>query len=230
MSKTAWIVSIALLILLAGGTYLRNFLGVEWSPESVRAVVRDAGIWAPLIFITLVAFRLVVLIPSQILLAAAGLLFGAALGAVYGAIGMTLSAVLNFAVVRIAGVDRIREQFPPRFARALDIAQSKLGAGALVVASGYPIGPISAFQIGAALTGMSFLSFVVAVGIGSSVRAATYSYLGSTLFDGYRLIYGAAALFAAAAIPLLFPGPRARILELFAIAKKNRDHDDQEKV
>jgi len=228
MSKTAWIVPIALLILLAGGTYLRNFLGVEWSPESVRTVVHDAGIWAPLLFITLVTFRLVVLIPSQILLAAAGLLFGAALGAVYGAIGMTLSAVLNFAAVRIAGVDRIREQFPPRFSGALDVAQSKLGAGALVIASGYPIGPISAFQIGAALTGMSFLSFVVAVGVGSSVRAATYSYLGSTLFDGYRLIYGAAALFATAAIPLLFPGPRARILEIFATAMKNRSQDDQE--
>jgi len=229
MSKTAWIVLIALLILLVGGTYLRNFLGVDWSPESVRTTVRDAGIWAPLFFITLVTFRLVVLIPSQILLAAAGLLFGAALGAVYGAIGMTLSAILNFSAVRIAGVDRIREQFPPRFAGALDIAQSKLGVGALVIASGYPVGPISAFQIGAALTGMSFLSFVVAVGVGSSVRAATYAYLGSTLLDGYRLIYGAAALFAAAAIPLLFPGPRARIMEIFATATKNRNQDDQEK-
>ncbi|MBW2287084.1 MAG: TVP38/TMEM64 family protein [Deltaproteobacteria bacterium] len=228
MSRTAWIVSIALLILLAGSTYLRNFLGVEWSPESVRATVRDAGIWAPLLFIALVTFRLVILVPSQILLAAAGLLFGAALGALYGAIGMTLSAILNFAAVRVAGIDRIREQLPRRFSGALDVAQSKLGAGALVLASGYPVGPISAFQIGAALTGMSFLSFVVAVSIGSAVRAATYSYLGSTLFDGYRLIYGAAAVFAAAAIPLLFPGPRARILAIFATAMGNREPNGQE--
>ena len=228
MSRTAWIVSIALLVLLAGGTYLRNFLGVEWSPESVRATVRDAGIWAPLLFIALVTFRLAILVPSQILLAAAGLLFGAALGAVYGAIGMTLSAILNFAVVRVAGIDRIREQFPPRFSGALDLAKSKLGVGAVAIASGYPVGPISAFQIGAALTGMSFLSFVVAVVIGSSVRAATYSYLGSTLFEGYQVIYGAAAVFAAAAIPLLFPGPRARILAIFATAMENRKRNDKE--
>jgi uncharacterized membrane protein YdjX (TVP38/TMEM64 family) len=228
VSRTAWIISIALLLLLAGASYLRTLLGVEWSPESVRATVRDAGIWAPLLFITLVTFRLVILVPSQILLAAAGLLFGASLGAVYGAIGMTLSAVVNFAAVRLAGIDRIREQFPPRFGGALDIAQSKFGVGALVITSGYPVGPISAFQIGAALTGMSFLSFVVAVAVGSSVRAATYSYLGSTLFDGNRLIYGAAAVFAAAAIPLLFPGPRARILAIFATATKDLKHDDQE--
>jgi uncharacterized membrane protein YdjX (TVP38/TMEM64 family) len=229
VSRTAWIVSIALVILLAGGSYLRNFLGVEWSPESVRAAVRDAGIWAPVFFIALVTFRLVILVPSQILLAAAGLLFGAALGALYGAIGMTLSAIVNFAAVRIAGIDRIREQLPPRFAGALDIARSKLGVGALVIASGYPVGPISAFQIGGALTGMSFLSFVVAVSIGSAVRAATYSFLGSTLFDGYRLIYGAGAVFAAAAIPLLFPVPRARILAIFETAMKHRKRKDQER-
>jgi uncharacterized membrane protein YdjX (TVP38/TMEM64 family) len=228
VSKNAWIVSIALLILLAGGTYLRNFLGVEWSPESVRMTVRDAGIWAPLLFITLVTFRLVILVPSQILLAAAGLLFGAAFGALYGAIGMTLSAVLNFAAVRVAGIDRIREQLPQRFSSALDVAQSKLGAGALVIASGYPVGPISAFQIGGALTGMPFLTFVVAVAVGSTVRAATYSYLGSTLFDGYQLIYGAAAVMATATIPLLFPGPRARILAIFATARGNRERNDQE--
>lgn len=225
MSRTAWIASIALVVLLAGGATLRNYLGIEWSPDSVRETVRDAGIWAPLFFIALVTLRLVILVPSQILLAAAGLLFGASLGALYGAIGMTLSAILNFATVRVAGIDRIREQLPPRFRGALDIAQSKLGAGALLIASGYPVGPISAFQIGAALTGMSFLSFVVAVAIGSAVRAAAYSYLGSTLFDGYRLIYGSAALFATAVIPLLFPRPRARILAIFATARKNRERN-----
>ena len=100
--------------------------------------------------------------------------------------------------------------------------------GAVAIASGYPLGPISAFQIGAALTGMSFLSFVVAVAIGSSVRAATYSYLGSTLFEGYQVIYGATAVFATAAIPLLFPGPRARILAIFATAMENRKRNDKE--
>jgi len=229
VSRTAWIVSIGLLILLAGGTYLRNLFGVEWSPESVRSTVRDAGIWAPLLFIALVTFRLVILVPSQILLTASGLLFGAALGALYGAIGMTLSAIVNFAAVRVAGIDRIREQLPPRFGGALDTAKSKLGAGALLIASGYPVGPISAFQIGAALTGMSFLSFIVAVSLGSVVRAATYSYLGSTLFDGYRLIYGAVAVFVAAGVPLLFPRPRARILAIFATAMENWKRNHQEK-
>jgi uncharacterized membrane protein YdjX (TVP38/TMEM64 family) len=218
--------TIALAILLAGGSFLRNALGIEWSPESVRETVRDAGLWAPALFITLVTFRLVILIPSQILLAAAGLLFGATLGAVYGAIGMTLSAVLTFTIVRIAGIDRIREQLPPRFSGALDVARSNLGAGALVIASGYPVGPISAFQIGAALTGMTFFTFVVAVAIGSTIRAATYSYLGSTLFDGYRLLYGAAALLVVAAIPLLFPRPRARILALFANLVENAKRAD----
>jgi uncharacterized membrane protein YdjX (TVP38/TMEM64 family) len=229
VSRKAWIASIALVVLLAGGTWLRAALGVEWSPESVRATVREAGIWAPLVFIALVTFRLVILIPSQILLTAAGLLFGAAAGTLYGAIGMTLSAIIIFAVVRIAGIDRIREQLPPKFSDALTIVRSNLGAGVLMIASGYPVGPISAFQTGAALSGMGFLTFLAAVATGGTVRAAAYSYFGSTLFDGTRLISGAAVLAFVALAPLAFPRARARIMALFENLYAKTDLDEREK-
>ena len=218
MTKTAWIASIALGTLLVGGTFLRDALGLDWSTASVRALVDGFGVWAPLLFISLVTFRLIVMIPSQILLAAAGLLFGVKMGTIYGALGMTLSALLNFAVVRVAGIDAIRDRLPRRLDGAIAAARSNVGAGALAIAAGYPVGPISAFQVGAALTGMTFLSYSVAVAAGSTVRAATYSYFGSTLFEGRQLLAGAAVVVAAAILPLLFPGSRARLAQLFGKA------------
>jgi uncharacterized membrane protein YdjX (TVP38/TMEM64 family) len=215
LTKKAWIGWIAVAVFVVGGTFLRDALGVEWSAASIRGLVEGSGLWAPLLFIALVTFRLVILIPSQILLTAAGLLFGAASGALYGAVGMTLSALMNFAIVRVAGIDAVREHLPRRFGGALALARSKVGGGALAIATGYPVGPISAFQIGAALAGMTLLTYVVAVAIGATVRAATFSYFGSTLLEGERLLVGAAVLAAAAIIPLLFPRSRARLAELF---------------
>ena len=216
MTRTAWIAGIAGAALVLGGTALRGALGIEWSADSVRELVEGAGAWAPVAFTALVALRLLILVPSQILLIAAGLLFGAAAGTVYGAIGMTLSALINFAFIRIAGVDAVREYLPRRFDKALVVARSNVGAGVLAVATGYPVGPISAVQMGAALAGMSLLSFCSAVAIGATVRAATYSYLGSTIFAGGNLLLAVAALAAVATVPLLFPGWRARLAGIFA--------------
>jgi uncharacterized membrane protein YdjX (TVP38/TMEM64 family) len=218
VTKTAWIASIALATFLVGGTFLRDLLGLDWNTASVRALVDGFGVWAPLLFISLVTFRLVILVPSQILLAAAGLLFGAKLGTIYGAVGMTLSALLGFAVVRVAGIDAIRDRLPRRLDGAVAAARSNVGAGALAIATGYPVGPISAIQVGAALTGMTLITYSVAVAAGSIVRAATYSYFGSTLFEGKHLLAGAAVIVAAAVLPLLLPGSRARLAELFGKA------------
>jgi uncharacterized membrane protein YdjX (TVP38/TMEM64 family) len=227
MTKTAWIAAIALVGLLVGASFLRDALGIEWNIGSVRALVEASGIWAPLLFISLVALRLVILVPSQILLAAAGLLFGATLGTFYGAVGMTLSGLINFAVVRTAGIDAIREHLPRRFSAATAVARSNVGAGALAIATGYPVGPISAIQLGAALTGMGLISYTVAVALGATVRAATFSFLGSTLVDGGHLLAGAGVLAAAAAIPLLFPRSRARLAELMRSVREQTQNGEE---
>jgi uncharacterized membrane protein YdjX (TVP38/TMEM64 family) len=209
VAKRAVIASIVIGALLLVGTLARNALGMEWSAESIRATIADAGVWAPILFIALVALRVVVLIPSQILLAGAGLLFGTALGTLYGALGLTVSALMNFALVRLVGAGAIRDQIPERFHGALALARSKAGAGAVALATGYPIGPVTGVQLAAALTGMSFVTYLVAVSVGATARAATYSYLGSTLLEGSRVYAGLAVLALVAVVPWLFPRTRA---------------------
>jgi uncharacterized membrane protein YdjX (TVP38/TMEM64 family) len=209
VTKKALLTLIAVVALAVGAHFLRGALDVEWSAESVRGLVNGFGVWAPLVFIALVAFRVLILVPSQIMLPAAGLLFGATLGAVYGAIGMTLSALMSFALVRVLGAEGIRRRFHHRFDAAFAVARSKIATGALALATAYPVGPMSAFQFGAAMSGMSFLHYFVAVATGSVVRSATLAYFGSTLVDEGRLHVGAAVLGAALLIPLLVPRWRA---------------------
>ena len=209
MTKKSVLALIAVVVLVIGAGFLRNALDVEWSADSIRGLVDGFGVWAPLVFIALITFRVLILVPSQVMLPAAGLLFGAKFGAFYGAIGMTLSALMSFAFVRMLGADGIRRQFHHRFDAAFTLARSRVGAGALTFATGYPVGPMSAVQFGAAMSGMSFFRYFIAVALGSAVRSATLAYFGSTLLDERQLYTGAAVLGAVLLIPLLVPRWRA---------------------
>ncbi|UCE86348.1 MAG: translation elongation factor Ts [Deltaproteobacteria bacterium] len=202
---------LGVLVALFTGAYVaRQQLGIEWSTQSIRDTVAASGVWGPLLFVALIAFRAVLMIPSQILLIAAGLCFGTVAGTLYGALGITLSGAIMFAVVRFMGREALLTRAPLHVQVALDGAGRRIGATFLVLATGYPVGPITAWHAGAGLTGMAFGTFVFAVSIGSLIRAATYTFFGSRFAEagiGQVLLAGA-LLLGVAAVPLCFARSR----------------------
>jgi uncharacterized membrane protein YdjX (TVP38/TMEM64 family) len=216
--NSRWRLMAVLILFVVGGGILRNTLGIEWSTQGIRTLVSDAGVWAPIIFVSLLVFRILLVIPSVILLPAGGLLFGVVEGSIYGAIGLTLSALLNFGLVRWAGPQAFRNRIPPRFDGILEIARSKAGAGAVAVISAYPFGPITVSHLGAAIAGMSFFVYLVAVTIGSLVRSATFSLFGASFVDSDRLGWASLAMAGAFIIPLLVPRSRAWLRQSFGRA------------
>lgn len=217
-----WRLLLGLVVFLTIGSLLRNALGIEeWSAEGVRALVADAGVWAPLGFVGLLIFRLVLVIPSIILLSAGGLLFGTLEGSLYGTIGLTCSGLVNFGFVRWAGPEGFRSRIAPRFQGILEIARSRFGAVAIAVISAYPFGPITVAHLGAAVAGMGFATFLVAVALGSFVRAATFSLFGAALIESEQLSWALAALAAALFVPLLIPRSRDWLRQSFGIGSRN---------
>jgi uncharacterized membrane protein YdjX (TVP38/TMEM64 family) len=198
-----------LILFVVGGGLLRDALGIEWSTEGIRTLVADAGIWAPITFVALLVFRILLVIPSVILLPAGGLLFGVVEGSIYGTIGLTLSALLNYGLVQWAGPEAFEARISPRFRGVLEIARSRAGAGAVAVISAYPFGPITVTHLGAAIAGMSFVTFFVAVGLGSIIRSATFSLFGASFVESDRLVWATLAMAGALFIPLLVPRSRA---------------------
>jgi uncharacterized membrane protein YdjX (TVP38/TMEM64 family) len=191
------------------GFFVRESLQVEWNAESVRTVVEQAGFWGPAIFLFMMTFRFAVLIPSPILLAAAGVCFGVFAGTIYGGLGLLSSALLKFAIAKLLGREALIARLPESTRRRLALANSGLGAGILGLASGYPVGPAGIIHIGAILSGMRILPFAVAVGVGSIIRAGTFSYFGNTLTTGDGLSLATGVLVAVAVLPLLVPPWRA---------------------
>ena len=209
-------VLLGLSVVSAGIVALRGQLGIAFDPEALRDFVNGLGFWAPLGLVAVVTFRLPLGLPSQVVLLAGGLCFGTLAGTVYGALGLTLSAIILFAIARLVGRDVIERRIPERMRPLLEAANSNIGAAFLAVGTGYPFGPISAYHTAAGVTGISLLKFVLAVGCGAPVRAGTYTYFGSSLMSGDagRILTASGILGLSALVPLLFPKPRRWVRQL----------------
>jgi uncharacterized membrane protein YdjX (TVP38/TMEM64 family) len=152
-------VIVALGIALIGGFFVRESIQVEWRAESVRVLVEQAGFWGPLFFLVMMTFRFAVLIPSPILLTASGICFGVIAGTIYGGLGLLLSALLKFAVAKLAGRESLIARLPESARRRLAVVNSGLGIGLLGAASSYPVGPAGLVHVGAILSGIRIVPF-----------------------------------------------------------------------
>jgi uncharacterized membrane protein YdjX (TVP38/TMEM64 family) len=205
-----------LALLVAGALVARRALGVEWSAEAMREVVGRMGLWAPVVYVLLVAFRTPLLLPSQVVLLAGGLLFGIAGGTAFGALGLVLSAVMAFALTRWLAGDGLRRRVPAGMRRTLDVAGTRGGAAILALATAWPVGALALYHAAAGLTRMGFALFLAAVCVGSIPRAWTYAYFGSSLIEGRWLHVGlAAAILGLAILPLAHPRVRTFLRRQF---------------
>ena len=188
---------------------VRERLDLEWSVESLRALVAQAGAWGPALYVALLSFRFAVLVPSSILLTAAGLCFGALPGTLYATLGLTLSALLKFGIARIAGSDFLLRQLPQPWRSTLEVGDRRATVGGLAVICAYPFGPKHVFQIAAILSGMSLGKYLLAVAGGAKFRAGVFSFLGEAISTGQGLFWVTALLVAIGAIPFVIPPWRA---------------------
>jgi uncharacterized membrane protein YdjX (TVP38/TMEM64 family) len=215
-ARRAWIVlgAFGALVLLAW--LLRGWLGIEWSAESVRGFVGRLGLLGPAIFILLLAFRIVIMVPTVVLLAAAGLCFGPLWGAAYGALGLTGAAALKWVLVRIAGPEAIQRQLLGGGGRgAIELTRSRAGKVALGVLSAYPVGPGALVQLAAAIAGMALVPYLAVVLAGSVVRASTFSLFGSAFVGENSFALSFALLAITFGVPLMIPRTRRWLVDAF---------------
>jgi uncharacterized membrane protein YdjX (TVP38/TMEM64 family) len=191
---------------------VRDQLALEWSVASLRGLVERAGWWGPLLYIAILMFRFAVLVPSSILLIAAGLCFGAVPGTLYATVGLALSALLKYAVASIAGRDVLLRQLPRRLRERLALGDRRTSVGGLGLICAYPFGPKHVFQVAAILSGMSLVPYLIAVSAGANFRAAAFSLLGDSVATGEGIALVSTLLLLVTAAPLAFPASRRWLL------------------
>ncbi|MFX1259526.1 MAG: TVP38/TMEM64 family protein [Promethearchaeota archaeon] len=153
-------------------------LVVEWFVNPVFQL----GLLGILLFIAIMAIQgLLVPIPSEIVLLAAGMIWGFLIGGLMGIIGCMAAGLLCFYVSRRGGRP-LAEKFVGE--SALNMADDlirKYGTGAIIVARFLPFVAFDPISYASGLVDMDVKKYSLGTFIGSIPRAFFYSWLGASL-------------------------------------------------
>ncbi len=207
---------ILVLALVTLSVFIRGRLDLDWNVASLRGFVQSLGIWGPAAYIGILTFRFVFLIPTELLLVAAGILFGPVHGTIYAGLGMFFSGLVKYIAVVMIGRDALLNQLPDRLRHWVrSMAEKRMSAWALMGVCAYPFFPKHVFQFAALLSGMSLMVYVVSVLVGSTVRAALFATLGEAIFTGRGLILVTLILIVMIALPMTIRSWRRWVLAPF---------------
>ena len=151
---------------------------VEWFINPIFLL----GIIGIFLFIAIMAIQgLLVPIPSEIVLLAAGIIWGFIMGGIMGVIGSMAAAIVCYYVSKRGGRP-VAEKFVGESAlnMADDLIQ-KYGTGAIVVARFLPFVAFDPISYASGLVEMDVKKYSLGTFLGSIPRAFFYSWLGASL-------------------------------------------------
>ena len=151
---------------------------VEWFINPIFLL----GIIGIFLFIAIMAIQgLIVPIPSEIVLLAAGIIWGFIMGGIMGVIGSMAAAIVCYYVSKRGGRP-VAEKFVGESAlnMADDLIQ-KYGTGAIVVARFLPFVAFDPISYASGLVEMDVKKYSLGTFLGSIPRAFFYSWLGASL-------------------------------------------------
>ena len=165
-------------IYLGGGETLLLTLVVEWFINPIYTL----GIFGFLLFFIVMAIQgLIVPIPSELVLLAAGMIWGFIGGGIMGVIGSMAAALLCFYVSRKGGRP-LAEKFVGKSAISMaDDFIHKYGMSAIIIARLLPFVAFDPISYTAGLVDLDVKKYSVGTLIGSIPRAFFYSWLGASL-------------------------------------------------
>ena len=119
-----------------------------------------------------------------------------------------LGAAVCFGLARFLGRDVVSRLTGKGVLQSVDQFFVSYGAKSIFIARLLPFVPFDPISYAAGLTGMRFVPFMIATGLGQLPATLVYSYAGSNLLSGkIRLfLYGLSALFAAGALSMILRG------------------------
>ena len=215
----------AKIILLAAAVFLLLFFAVpsfhDWlvsifelfkDPQAMREYIAAYGPLAPAVSALLMILQSVAApLPAFLITFANGLLFGVWWGTALSWSSAMLGAALCFFIARYFGrpaVVKLTSEF------ALDASNrffERYGKHAVLIARLVPIISFDVISYGSGLTGMRFLGFWLATGIGQLPATILYSYLGDEATGTIKILFWAFGIVIAISIVTLLIKRRSNI-------------------
>ena len=141
-------------------------LGGDNTMEDVVAHIRAWGAWAALGSIVLMVVHSFLPFPSELITLANGMVFGPWWGSVITWVGAMLGAISTFGLVRLLGRPFVYRMLSEQQVKRLSDWSSRQGGVALLTGRLIPVIAFNLLNYAAALTSISWWTFIWATGLG----------------------------------------------------------------
>ncbi len=185
-------------------TVFKMFAGGDFTV--VKEFVASYGVYAALVSFALMILQSVAApLPAFLLTFANANLFGWWQGAILSWTSAMAGAAMCFCIARVLGRDVVAKITSKAGVEQIDEFFEKYGKNAILICRLLPFVSFDYVSFAAGLTSMSFGSFMVATGIGQLPATLIYSYVGSMLTGGAKvMVTGLMILFALSALVVTF--------------------------
>ena len=215
----------AKILLLALAVFLLLFFGVppfqDWivsifelfkDPQAMREYIAAYGPLAPVVSALLMILQSVAApLPAFLITFANGLLFGVWWGAALSWSSAMLGAALCFFIARYFGRPAVVKLTSESALTTSDRFFERYGKHAVLIARLVPIISFDVISYGSGLTGMRFLGFWLATGIGQLPATILYSYLGDEATGTIKILFWIFGIVIAISIVMFLIKRRSKI-------------------
>ncbi len=148
-------------------------------PKQLEVWLDRAGIWAPIIYITLYTLATILVLPSTALNLAGGAIFGLWKGTLWTSIAAIIAAVVAFAFTRTVGREVIERRLAGRW-QAMDAEMLQGGLFYMFAIRLLPIIPYGLVNFAAGLTSIRFRDYLLGTILGTVPGILPFVMLGSS--------------------------------------------------
>jgi uncharacterized membrane protein YdjX (TVP38/TMEM64 family) len=145
----------------------------------LQTLVKDAGVWAPIVYIALYVVATSLLMPSTALNLTGGALFGPFWGLVWTSVGAVLAAVVSFIFTRTVGHEFISHKFARRWP-TMDAEVKRGGLLYIFAIRLLPIFPYGLVNYVSGLTSISFRHYLLGTIPGTIMGVLPFVLIGSS--------------------------------------------------
>lgn len=190
--RNTHIIKGAVFIVLMAAIYCAGFfsdIASSFNPDQIQIWLADAGTFAPLLYMSVMALAVVISpVPSLPLDIAAGVFFGPIPGTVYSVFGALTGAVISFMIARLMGRELV-EKFLGGHVNFCQGCSDRILTRIVFLSRLLPFVSFDVVSYGAGLTKMSLKKFSLATFLGMIPLTFLYNYSGSVLVFGKGLTF-----------------------------------------
>ncbi len=192
--------------------WLVSIFALFKDPQAMREYIAAYGPLAPVISALLMIFQSVAApLPAFLITFANGLLFGVWWGAALSWSSAMLGAALCFFIARYFGRPVVVKLTSESALATSDRFFERYGKHAVLIARLVPIISFDIISYGSGLTGMRFLGFWLATGIGQLPATILYSYLGDEATGTIKILFWIFGIVTAISIVMCLIKRRSQI-------------------